>query len=170
MVERSEPRRGSVDSQLVVETADYLTERLFTRISSLDDKLSERILRVEQKVADEDRHSLGRFALMETKIGGTKELLESRVQAGEKALDVAKAGLNETRAMAADQALHFASRTEVEAKLEGLAKQLETVVKDVNSIQVGKKESGGVWQSVAIMATLAISLAAVAATVLLHHS
>lgn len=49
-------RRSNVDPQLVLETADYLTDRLNSRLQGLDDKLSARIHAIEdaQDLAHED--------------------------------------------------------------------------------------------------------------------
>ena len=70
--------------------------------------------RLREKYLDE------RFGRVDDRIDALKELIEQRATAADRALEVAKTGLNEMRGMAMDQQTAFLTRSEYNAKHDSI--------------------------------------------------
>lgn len=110
-----------------------------------------------------------RFARVEDRISALEALFKQRADAGDQALTVAKAGLNEMRGMAMDQQSTFLPRGEYEAKHQGLLTMMVNLEKLVSAM--GGTEKGGdrTWNAAGIILTLLIALAALGVSVLALH-
>jgi len=102
-----------------------------------------------------------RFARVSDQIGALKELVVQRADAGDKALDVAKTGLNEMRGMAADQATMFLPRAEFEGKHESTTTRLTAVEADVILMRGAEKGSDKLWYIVFSVAMFLVAAATI---------
>jgi len=103
-----------------------------------------------------------RFARVTDQIGALKELVIQRADAGDKALDVAKTGLNEMRGMASDQAAMFMPRAEFEGKHEAIMTRITAVEGAVILMRGAEKGGDKTWYVVATVGSLLVALIAVA--------
>lgn len=105
-----------------------------------------------------------RFGRLADQIAALKELILQRADAGDKALEVAKAGLNEMRGMASDQAAMFLPRKEFEGKHDSLMDRVTTVEQGALLARGSEKGGDKIWYAISIGASMLISIAALALT------
>ena len=117
-------------------------------------------------MAEEDLDRLldERFGRVNDAIAALKELVIQRADAGDKALDVAKTGLNEMRGMASDQATLFLPRKEFEGKHDSLSDRVSTVEKASSLLVGSEKGSDKIWYVISIGISMLVSLAALILT------
>jgi hypothetical protein len=110
-----------------------------------------------------------RFKRIDEKIASLKELILQRADAGDKALDVAKTGLNEMRGMASDQARLLLPRAEYEGKHEALVTALAALNTEVISRRGADKGSDRIWYVVFAALSLLVGIGAVVASAIRSH-
>jgi hypothetical protein len=105
-----------------------------------------------------------RFARVDERITSLKELIVQRADAGDKALEVAKSGLNEMRGMAADQSTLFLPRKEFEDKHDALTGRVNIVEQASILMRGSEKGSDKVWYVISIGISVLVSVMALVLT------
>ena len=96
--------------------------------------------------------------LSERQITALKELFDQRAASGDKALDVAKTGLNEMRGMAMDQQTTFLRRAEYEAKHDAIMTRIAALEKVVAMITGTEQGGDRTWYVIGLGASLLVAI------------
>lgn len=115
---------------------------------------------IQRRTSDSDdfRNYLDeRFARMRGEIASLKELMEQRAAAGEQALTVAKAGLNEMRNMALDAQSMYQTKVEYQAQYAALEARVNRLSEAEPRSEGFGRGLGLAWQVAIAVATLAMA-------------
>ena len=109
-----------------------------------------------------------RFKRVEDNLLALRELFDQRSATGDKALEVAKAGLNEMRGMAMDQQAAFLRRDEYGARHDALVNQMNSLTERVIAITAAAKGGDRTWNILSVAISLVIGVAAVVVVIAYH--